>query len=129
MKLTLKDIKKMGLEYEIQGGDPGAREKPGRPEGEFQDELMVYAKLRGWKRAHFRPAKTDRGWRTPVSGDGAGFPDLILARERLVVVECKAGNNKPSADQVDWLEAFIRCGVETYVWYPEDLEEAKRVLE
>lgn len=129
MRITLKDIKALGLEYEVQGGDPDAREKQGRPEGEFQDKVMDYAALRGWLRAHFRPAKTDRGWRTPVSGDGNGFPDLILARERLVVVECKSLTGRLTDDQKRWIEAFLRCGTETYVWRPDDWDEVVKTLE
>ena len=45
-------------------------------ERELQDAVIQLARLLGWRVAHFRPAMTTRGWRTPVSADGAGFPDL-----------------------------------------------------
>jgi hypothetical protein len=46
----------------------------------------------GWRAAHFRPARTAKGWRTPVAADGAGFPDLVLVRRtRIVAAELKSG--------------------------------------
>ena len=52
------------------------------PEEAFLQQVMDFAKIQGWRRAHFRPAKTAKGWRTPVSGDAKGFPDLLLIRPR-----------------------------------------------
>ena len=42
-------------------------------EAELQDTLAEAAKLGGWLRAHFRPARANGGWRTPVALDGATF--------------------------------------------------------
>ena len=51
------------------------------------------ATIYGWRWAHFRVARTKYGWRTAVSGPlGAGFPDLVLTRERdgrMLMVELK----------------------------------------
>jgi hypothetical protein len=44
-------------------------------EAAFTDAVIELARLGGWRVAHFRPARTASGWRTPVQGDGAGFPD------------------------------------------------------
>lgn len=92
----------------------------GPTEAEFTRQVLKLANVRGWLSAHFRPARTERGWRTAVSGDGAGFPDLILCRrERLVVAELKVGKNKPSPDQQLWITAWTLVGAEVFVWYPE----------
>jgi hypothetical protein len=53
--------------------------------GLAERQVLELAKICGWRTAHFRPAKTSKGWRTPVSGDGAGLPDLILVRPPEIV--------------------------------------------
>lgn len=91
-------------------------------ERELQDAIVEVAQLRGWLVAHFRPAMTGKGWRTPVSGDGKGFPDLVLARgRRLMFIELKSKTGKTSHEQALWLEALGKIGgnVETHLWKPE----------
>lgn len=88
-------------------------------EAQFQEAVIQYAQLKGWKVAHFRAAKTERGWRTAVQADGAGFPDLVMVRgERIVFAELKSERGVPSAQQVDWLVALGYCPVESYIWKP-----------
>jgi hypothetical protein len=91
-------------------------------EAEFTRQVIELAKYRGWKCAHFRPAVNRRGkWATPVQGDGAGFPDLILARRgRVLAVELKVGRNVPTPEQMAWLNAFTEAGVSAWVWHPSD---------
>ncbi len=48
-------------------------------EAEWQDACHLDRRLYHWRIAHFRPAKTEKGWRTPMTGD-VGFPDLVIAR-------------------------------------------------
>jgi hypothetical protein len=100
-------------------------------EFEFTDQVLKLARLHGWRTAHFRPARTatGSGWRTAVSGDGKGFPDLVLVRKhRLVVAELKVGINQPTPEQEQWLEAFRRAGAEVYVWRPEDWSAIEYLL-
>lgn len=73
----------------------------------------------GWRVAHFRPARTERGWRTPVAADGAGFPDLVLVRERLVFAELKAGRGKLRPEQVEWRDRLLGSGCEWHLWDEE----------
>ena len=95
-------------------------------ENEFQTQVISLARLLGWKVAHFRSVRVQRAngsirWQTPVQGDGAGFPDLILVRgSRLLVVELKVPPNKCTPEQEDWLEAFRNAGREVFVWTPAD---------
>lgn len=93
-------------------------------EAMFTDQVLELAGILGWTTAHFRPAMTTHGWRTPVQGDGKGFPDLILCRrDRLVVAELKVGRNKVTADQLHWLDSFKAAGAEVFVWTPADWDE------
>lgn len=104
---------------------------PLRPitESEFLDQVLQLAHAWRWRCAHFRPAKTADGWRTAVSGDGAGFPDLILVRERVIVAELKVGRRQVTGEQRAWLMAFEGANVAAYEWRPDDWDEITRVLE
>lgn len=99
-------------------------------EAEFTAQVIQYARLHGWRVAHFRPALTAKGWRTPVQGDGKGFPDLVLVRGgEIVFAELKCGKNKPSAEQREWLDELARnAGVRVREWKPEDWPEIERIL-
>ncbi len=105
-------------------------------EAEFQDEFIRYAQARGWRVAHVRKVLVKMGdrthWETPMLADGKGFLDTELVRERLIKVELKFRKNKPTPEQLQWIEAYKRAGIEVYVWYPRDWEviaETLKVLE
>lgn len=75
-------------------------------EADLLGAVIDLAHLHGWLVAHFRPAQTVRGWRTPVEADGAGFPDLVLAHagaRRLVFAELKRQDGKTDQRQERWL--------------------------
>lgn len=99
-------------------------------EAAFQRQVLALAKLRGWRTAHFRPAKTTKGWRTAVSGDGKGFPDLVLIRGPvLIVAELKRSDKeKATREQAEWIVAFANAGVKVYLWTPENWDFIERVL-
>jgi len=97
-------------------------------EAEFTAQVIAFARLHGWRVAHFRAARTAKGWRTPVQGDGKGFPDLILVSKCVIVAELKVGSNKPTAEQDAWLWAFTLAGVPAYIWRPSDWDEIELVL-
>ena len=84
------------------------------------DSVIELAHLFGWRVAHFRPAMTKHGWRTPVSADGKGFPDLVLVRDRVLFVELKSAKGRLSDDQLDWAAALTNAGVEYHCWRPAD---------
>lgn len=100
-------------------------------ETDFQAGVIEYARLTGWRTAHFRPAMTDKGWRTPVAGDGKGFPDLVLVHEKrglLLVRELKSDRGRLTPEQDLWLKALASAGVDVGVWRPKDLPEIEAVL-
>jgi hypothetical protein len=89
-------------------------------EAQFQRSVIELAQLNGWKVAHFRPAQNAKGvWRTPVAADGAGFPDLVLVKDRVIFAELKTDKGRVRPDQKEWLEALDRCAT-TVIWRPRD---------
>lgn len=110
---------------------------PEPTEREFQQQVLEFAQLYGWKRAHFRPARVMRGgketWETPVAADGKGFPDLILVhrvRGILIVAELKRSENEePTTEQKDWLRAFEGVpGIVVRLWSPADWPSIETLL-
>lgn len=98
-------------------------------EAAFLEQVIDLAHLLGYRVAHFRPAMTGRGWRTPVQADAAGFPDLVLVgRGRIVVAELKRQAGAASPEQLAWLAALTDAGVPAYLWRPADLEQIAEVL-
>lgn len=119
---------------------------PAMSEAELQVALVHpkdgLATLLGWEHVHFRKAKTERGWRTPGSGQLLkGWPDLVLVRERdsrLIFAELKSDDGELSDDQkavLRKLNALVCAGgdgqtrVEVAVWRPRDLERIAQVLQ
>jgi hypothetical protein len=99
-------------------------------EKEFMKQVIVFARLRGWLVAHFRPARTAKGWCTAVEADGQGFPDLVLVRSsEILFVECKRSEKeKPTPEQRKWLLALATSGCRAMIWSPEDWPTIERVL-
>jgi hypothetical protein len=57
-----------------------------------------------------------------------GFPDLVLARDRVIFAELKAQNGKLTQAQALWQAALLGAGAEAYVWRPSDWPEVERTL-
>lgn len=99
-------------------------------EADFLRQVIDVAHVFGYRVAHFRPAWSARGYRTPVQGDGVGFPDLVLVgRGTVVVAELKReAAPDPAGPQAEWLDAFRAAGIRAYVWRPSQLEWIAAVL-
>lgn len=98
-------------------------------EAEWQRKVINYARDRGWFVAHFTAAKSSRGrWVTPVAADGAGFPDLVLVRERVVFAELKREGGKLRAQQEVWMSKLRWAGATHFVWEPSDWYDVKDEL-
>ena len=104
------------------------RSLPAPDEAAWQAQVIALAHLFGWRVAHFRPARTVHGWRTPVAADGAGFPDLVLVGPRVIFAELKSQRGRVSAAQRAWLDALSEAGVEAYLWRPSQFDEVADVL-
>lgn len=104
--------------------------KPKISEAQFQRQVLQLAKLCGWRTAHFRPGLDRRGnWQTAVAGDGAGFPDLVLVRERVLFVELKTDTGRLTPDQEAWRQAAQAAGATHHVWRPRDWPAIESTLQ
>lgn len=94
-------------------------------EQQFLDQVIDLAHTFGFRVAHFRPGMNRRGqWQTAVSGDGAGFPDLVLAKKGVVIyAELKADGGKVTPEQQRWID-----DLEAFVWYPGDFDRIVEIL-
>ena len=97
-------------------------------ERDFQSAVIEAARALGWTVAHFRPARTAHGWRTPVQADGKGFPDLCLVRDRVLFIELKADGGRLTHEQAAWVSKLRWGGAEVYVFRPDDWDEVVQVL-
>lgn len=99
-------------------------------EEEFQSQIIHLAKLYGWRTAHFRASLNRRGkWQTAVQGDGKGFPDLVLVRDRVIWVELKKEDGATTPDQEAWISALLASGQIVYIWRPSMLKEIMEILQ
>jgi hypothetical protein len=101
-------------------------------EEQFQKTIIDLAHINGWTVAHFRKAQTKRGnWITPVGGDGKGFPDLVLVRDRVIFAELKSDKGTLRPDQKIWRDKLLEAKQAWYMWKPKDwdiiVETLKRV--
>ncbi len=127
--------------------DRGSEAERKLTEAEFQRQVTDLAELLGWEWAHFRPALTAKGWRTPVSGPlGKGWPDLVLvhaAKKRLIFAELKSEKGRLTWDQarvhetlttLDWHHwktegiGWVLPRLELHTWRPTDFDEIQMAL-
>jgi hypothetical protein len=97
-------------------------------EEEFQRAVMAYARAHGWAVWHFHDSRRQAGKRFVGDRDAAGFPDLVLARERIVYAELKGAAGRLTARQEHALTLLAVAGGEVYVWRPADWPEIERIL-
>ena len=115
---------------------PDTQSTPNPPrkteEADLQSEIVAHLQTLGYLAAHFRPAKTAQGWRTPVEGDGAGFPDIIAVhptRGRCVVLELKSEEGRIKEKQLEWLRALMNVqGVTVMVVRPSNWKDLRSLL-
>lgn len=97
---------------------------PRPTEAECQTTIIEAARLAGWLVHHARPARSERGWATPIQGH-AGFPDLVLVHplRGLLAIELKRRPNKVTPEQHRWLVALRLAGVDArVVWVPDEMD-------
>lgn len=91
-------------------------------EADLQRSVIDLARRFHYRVAHFGAAQVGGGrWVTPVQADGAGWPDLALARPgRFLTVELKSAIGRVSVEQQAWLDVLAAAGIETHVFRPAD---------
>jgi len=87
-------------------------------EKDFRQQILDLAELCGWK-CYFT-------WNSIHSP--AGFPDLILVREKIIFAEIKSEKGKLSDAQKEWRDALENTGGEYYCWKPSDWETMVGIL-
>jgi hypothetical protein len=103
---------------------------PSPSESAFLEQVLTMAGWYGWRTFHVRPARTLRGWRTPIEGSGVGFPDIVAVKPPVVLFcELKSDNGKPTPQQEKWLACLAECReVRTKIFRPSDLDKIACVL-
>jgi VRR-NUC domain len=97
-------------------------------EAEFQRTVCEALRVLGWRYCHFRPGRSSKGWRTPLTRD-AGYPDITAVRaDRVLFVELKAEKGRLSDEQGRWLAALGLAGQEVHCWRPSDWDVIEATL-
>lgn len=115
-KAALEGIRRLASEGRVsEGGKPLAADLVAPAilgdvdEKQFQQAVRDLAERNGWLCYHTYDSRKC----TP------GFPDLVLVRERVLWVELKVRPNKPTAEQLQWIDALKAAHQSAYVFYPE----------
>lgn len=91
---------------------------PDLAEKQWQAQVVELARTLGWR--HYHPLRS--------KGSPAGWPDLVLCRDRLVFLELKTETGKVSPAQADWIRALHTTGAEIYVARPRHLQHLATLL-
>jgi len=89
-------------------------------EDQLKTNVLDLAAVFGYHRIHFRPARTNQGWRTAYEGED-GYPDItLMGGTRIIVAELKTQRGKLRDGQLEWLKAADRSGAIARLWRPAD---------
>lgn len=95
-------------------------------ETQFQNLVIHTAKIRGWRVNHQLPSQQRSGkWATATQGH-TGFPDLVLARDGVVMFrELKTNIGRLTVEQKAWRDVL---GPLWGLWRPRDWAEVLEQL-
>lgn len=91
---------------------------PELTEKDFQSQIIELAERLHWLVYHTYDSRRSR----------AGFPDLVLVKDRVIFAELKTQVGRVLPAQSQWLSSLRHAGVECYVWRPDELEDIIRIL-
>lgn len=99
---------------------------PTMSEADFLRAVLDLITLFGHLVHHCRPARTSRGWVTPIQGH-AGFVDLVIAGLGGVPVPGVEDRHRPYHCPAthDWLGRLNTAGQDADIWRPEDLRSGR----
>jgi hypothetical protein len=85
----------------------------------WQAVVLDLARLHGWQAYHTFDSRRSQ----------PGFPDLVLWRRgELIFVELKTDKGRVTPDQLRVISGLEDAGQQVYVWRPDDLDFAQKVL-
>jgi hypothetical protein len=97
-------------------------------EEDFQKAVTDTLTAFGWRWCHFRPGRTQSGWKTALSGE-KGFPDIVaVRRDRVLFIELKTEKGRLSEEQERWLSALGLAGAAVHCWRPSDWPAIEETL-
>ena len=97
---------------------------------EWQIQVVQLAGAYRWHHLHVRRS-IGRGRRWTTATNVKGWPDLFLWHEtqaRTIAAELKVPPDRPTPEQAAVLVSLTAAGVETHVWYPDDLDAVHTAL-
>lgn len=99
-------------------------------EKDFQNIVVQYLNLKGWKVCHFGKATVRANKSiTPVKYQGKGYPDLtaVHPKKGLMFVEVKTDKGVVSSYQQEWLDLLGMFAMAVVV-RPKTFEEFKKLV-
>lgn len=97
-------------------------------ERQFQQAVIQLARHLGWSVWHHHDSRRQAGGRLVGDLDAKGWPDLALAREKLLLRELKAEKGRLSWWQQQTFDTLKAAGADVDVWRPSMWSEIERVL-
>lgn len=89
-----------------------------KTEKQFQAQVIDVAKIYGWAVFHAFDSRRS----------SAGFPDLVLVRDRVLFRELKTDEGKLTLHQSVWGTQLEKAGSDFAVWRPSMLNEICKEL-
>lgn len=84
----------------------------------WQAVVLDLARALGWRAYHTHDSRRS----------AAGFPDLVLVRDRVIFAELKTATGRLSADQQVWLHELEHAGADVHIWRPSDYDAVVATL-
>lgn len=122
-RVSAGELRRLGVAVPVPESLPA-----GISEREFTAAVVDLGRSLGWLAHHTRPARTGKGWRTPVMGD-AGFVDVVAAKAgRLLLIELKKAGGRLRPGQKVWAATLMHGPAEYYQWRPSQWGEIVRTM-